>query len=236
MPEKRSPTSVRLPNIKPASQVVQMTLDAHGGRRNLTRAADSVSEGTITLYNVQGPQVTFPMTLLRKGAGQVQRIIRQPGGEARQGTDGSRMWDGFAGMSVPTGSRVPQLVETQTTRSIAALFDHQARNATLRDDGVKHADRILAVEEEDLRTTRYFIDSATSRVTGIEFVSGQSRNMLSGKPVPKIESYAFSEFRLVGGVWTPFKVEHFSDGIKIEEMRFTSVRHNAPVKDDAFRP
>ena len=211
-----------------ATELLRLVIDAHGGRQSAGREAESVAEGTLTLHRHSGSSATFPITLIRRG-GTVQRVIKQPGGEARQGTDGSRMWDAFAGMPVPTGARAAQFVEIQTNRSLRSLMDYSKRNATVRDEGITGASHVLAVGETDGTSTRYFVDRATSRVTKLEFVSGQSRNMLSGAVIPTVESYVLSDFRPVSGVWTPFKWEHFTNGVLRDETRFTSIRENATI-------
>jgi outer membrane lipoprotein-sorting protein len=54
--------------------------------------------------------------------------------------------------------------------------------------------------------------------------------------VPTTDSYVFSDYRSIQGALMPFKVERYLSDIKAEEMQFTSVRFNASVKDDVFKP
>lgn len=51
-----------------------------------------------------------------------------------------------------------------------------------------------------------------------------------------LEAFEYSDFRVVDGIPTPFKTVRYVSGIKTEEMQFNSVRYNAGVKDDSFRP
>jgi hypothetical protein len=44
-----------------------------------------------------------------------------------------------------------------------------------------------------------------------------------------------SDYRSVQGVRTAFKVERFSDGMKIEEMQLTAVRYNEGLEARDFR-
>lgn len=234
-PDETRITQNRTLDLQSLNSVFRNTLKAHGGRVNLSTAADSVSEGTITLFTAKGAGKTLPITVMRKGADRVQRIIRQPGGESRQGTDGTRLWDGFAGMWIPEGSRAPRFVEGQTTRSPAGFFQREDRLSDFVDLGVRGTYRVL--ETRDGGTpTRYFVDLITFRIARLEYETGVARDMLSGRAVPQTEAYVFSDYRSVSGIATPFRIEHYSGAQKIEEIRFSSVRYNAGIKDGAFRP
>ena len=97
----------------------------------------------------------------------------------------------------------------------------------MRDAGAKGNARVLELElpgEKSSPKTKYLIDDTSSRVTGIEFETGE------------VEAHVFSDFRMVQGVSTPFRIERYVDGRKIEETQFTSVRYNASVKDEVFKP
>ena len=83
--------------------------------------------------------------------------------------------------------------------------------------------------------TSYFVDDTGARVTRLEFVIGETSDLF-GKTVSNVEAWVFSDFRVVQGVLTPFKIERYLNDTRIEETQFTSVRYNASVKDDAFKP
>jgi hypothetical protein len=232
------PTPTPGPRETPAT-VVQRARAAHGGGNAIRDVTDSIAEGRITYFRGTGSQpqeATFDMTLLLKGDAQVQRIVRQPAGEVRQGSNGSRTWNSFGGNAPAAAGASLRFIESQTARSVSNLLDYDRRGSTLHDRGTKDNSSVVEVQDRAGRKTAYSIDSGTSVVTRMEFDAGQARDMLSGRSVPVQESYVFSDFRTVKGVLTPFKIERFVQGTKLEEMQFTSIRHNASVPDDAFRP
>jgi hypothetical protein len=176
----------------------------------------------------------------RKGAAKVQRIMKQSNGEVRVGSDGTSNWLSFNGMTTPVhGGLVGSFIESQTTRAVGNLLDSAARGSTIHDGGMKDESRVLEVEGPDSGKpefrTRYSIDKATSRVTRIEWITGEAKT-LPGETIPTTEAYTFSDFRKIQGVSTPFRMERFVNGIKIEETRLTSVRYNTSIKDDVFNP
>ena len=63
-----------------------------------------------------------------------------------------------------------------------------------------------------------------------------STDPFSRRTIPNLETYFFSDFRVVQGFLTPFKIERYFNAIKTEEMQFTTVRYNTSVDDNAFRP
>jgi hypothetical protein len=215
---------------------------AHGGRQALASVVDSVSTGNITFFTMHGPKSVGSVTLIRKGSTQVQRIVKQPNGELRQGSDGTNDWESFNGMTTTgNGYLVGSFIESQTTRSLANFLDSKARGSTVRDAGSKKEMRVVEVEfpEKDpskpARKTRYSVEKGSSRVTGVEWVTGETTTAF-GTAVPTTEAYAFSDFRTVQGVATPFRIDRYVNGVKIEETRLTSVRYNTSVKDDVFKP
>jgi hypothetical protein len=237
------PLSESLSKIKPkkdsapaetANQAVQRAVNAHGGNQKIDAIQDATLDGSITLYDEKGTASTFPLKLLRKGEAQVQRIITRPGDEIRQGVSESHAWNSVGGHSTPASGDVLDFLETQTVRSLKQLFDYQQRGHRLRDDGLKGSDRLLTVEDETGRSTHYTIDGLTSRVTKVEFETSRSRNMFSGQLISVKQTFALSDYRLVDGVWTPFRIERFTGGAKVEEMRFTAVKHNSSLKNEVF--
>ncbi len=224
---------------KPA-EVVARALNAHGGRQALTSVHDSIAEGTLTFFAGNSSAHTLDVTVIRKGTSRIQRVLKQGDGEVRQGSDGTSTWESFDGMTAlaPAGL-AGNYIESQTVRTIDALFDTQNRGLEIRDAGGKANARVLEVnppgQGRQSSPTRYSIDEATSRVTRIEFKTGEAKDLL-GKIVPTTESYVFSDFRTIQGVPTPFRIERYVDGLKIEETQFTSVRYNTSVKDEVFKP
>jgi hypothetical protein len=236
------PAARPAPTARPreaAAAAVQRARAAHGGESAIREVKDSIAEGHLTYVRgagSQAQQATFDMTLLLKGEAQVQRIVKQTGGEVRQGSNGTRTWNSFGGHAPPASGASLRFIESQTARSISNLLDYERRGGVLHEGGMKDNATVVEVQDRVGRKTSYSIDTATSMVTRLEFETGRARDMLSGNSVPVLESYVFSDFRTVKGVPTPFKIERYVQGTKLEEMRFTSIRHNASVPDSAFHP
>lgn len=114
-------------------------------------------------YDAQGKQSydAFPMTLIHAadpagggGAGdKLQRLIfRQPNAAGmvnigtatapayslysvlmKEGTDGSQTWDAALGMSTTAAGGVKRFIESQTTRSLEALFNYRGHGKSVAD-------------------------------------------------------------------------------------------------------
>jgi hypothetical protein len=243
-------TSAQVVPVGPAGQVgsplgeatqaglaVQRGLAAHGPRLISGEIADFVGEGKITYFNVQGPQATFEMTLTRKGKGQILHVVKQQAGELRQGSDGTRTWNSFGGwFTASAQGHALYFLESQTVRSVQTLLNHQAEGLSIRHRGKSGKAGVVEAEDRRGRKTTYFIDDDTSLVTKLEFVTGERKDAFGGAAISVTDTYVFSDYRRIDGILTPFKIERFIGGIKSEEMQFASVRYNASVKDDAFKP
>jgi hypothetical protein len=233
LPERGQAPKPQPAPVESASATVQRAANAHGGP-NFRNVTDSVADGTLTRYGLQNPHEQFAVTVWRKG-NLVQRSVRSSNGERHQGTDGKQTWDAFEGFVTAAQGPTLEFLETQTVRALPNLFEYQARGSRLRDDGMRGPDRVLTIEEANSRTTTYVIEGGRSFVTRLEVVSGQVPDML-GRRMSIVESYVFSDFRTVQGVPTPFKVEHFTNDLKVEELRFTVIRYNTGLAADMFHP
>jgi hypothetical protein len=225
------------PPLGAAGLVLQRGLAAHGPRLISGEISDSIAEGKITYFNAQGPQATFDMTLVRKGNGRLQRVVKQQAAELRQGTDGTNTWNSFGGwFTAAAQGQALHFIESQTVRSVPTFLNHQAEGLALRHRGDSGRAGVIEAEDRRGRKTTYFIDDDTSTITKLEFVTGEAKDPFSGAVVPVTDAYVFGDYRMIHGVLTPFKIERFIGGVKTEEMRFTSVRYNAAIKEETFRP
>jgi len=229
-------TPAQGPTSDTAAAVVDRAVGVHGRQWTTGELSDSLADGKLMLFGLEGPKVTFDFRLLRKGMTRVHRVIQQPVGELRQGTDGENSWESVPGFFTPAAQgRAMHFLESQTTRSMQRLFNYQKEGLKLRDLGVHDQRRIVEAEDQKGKKTKYFIDSDKSLITKLEFVTREVRDPFSGEIVPDTDSYVFSDFRLIQGIPTPFKIERFNGANKIEEMQFNSVRYNAGLKDADFR-
>jgi hypothetical protein len=217
------------------AQAVRAALVAHGAGWESGRV-DSVAEGTLVVHALTGSKGTYQVSLLQKGTSKVQRIIKPAkGGEIRQGSDGAQKW--FSQSGPFTLKTVPEdistFIESQTIRSLQAFFS--VKEAEFEDRGNGSKGRAIAFKDRAGRTTTYYIDPASSLITRMEFTVDEAKGLF-GKPIPVIESYVFSDYRLAQGLRTPFRIERYRNAVKMEEMQFVSVSHAAPVSDQSFRP
>jgi hypothetical protein len=219
-----------------AGAAVQRALTAYGRQWATDEILDSISEGKLTFFSADGAKATFDVTVFRKGTTLVQRVIKQPAGDLRQGTDGNNSWEAIPGFYTPSAQgRAMQFIESQTSRSVHRLLNHQKEGLTLRDLGAQDKARLIEAEDRQGRKTTYSLDSDTNLFTRLEFVTGQVKDPFSGATLPDKDSYVFSDNRLLQGILTPFKIERYKGRDKIEEMQFTTVRYNAGLKNTDFR-
>jgi hypothetical protein len=177
-----------------------------------------LSEGTVTVYTAGGAK-TFAVTLAQSGQYGTQRIFLKQ-------SDG-KFWDGNV-LHLEAGARQAlEFLETQHARGAGFLLDSPNREATIADNGTDNTLRSLTVNEKGGDSTKYVLDSATSRLTQFQFDQGTTRTL--GKPVmPVVHSYAFSDVRTADGVETPFHIEHVVDGVKQEELQLSKVNQSSP--------
>jgi hypothetical protein len=219
------------------AQVLERVANAYGSRLASGQILDSVSEGQITFFNIGGLQARFDVTLLRKGSNQVQRVIQQPTTQVFEGSDGNRNWQSLGSRFTPTArGHALHFIESETIRSVSALLNYRSVGLSLRDKGKRDKVEVIEVQDTQGRITEYFIDDDTSVVRRLQFATGESTDPFSGKTIPEIEAYLFSDFRMVEGVLTPFTIARYIKGVKSEETQFTSVRYNTAIQDDSFKP
>jgi hypothetical protein len=205
------------------SVVLQRINEVHAGSRLVQM--DFLGEGTVTVQTDDGP-LAFGVRILRNGL-RAQHI------EFKQ-SDGKFSNIG-AGPLDPIARRILAFLQTQYDRGLASLLQSETRDASVRDGGTKDGTQALVVLETDRNATRYVIDGAAYRITRFEFQRGRSPDR-SGRQFPNLESYVFSDFRVVSGLATPFKVEHYINGTKQEEVQFASVQYVPANRDTAPGP
>ena len=214
-PEKAWPILPEGDSPEPESVILQRTGTAHNSDKVIVTGM--VAEGTVTVYTPNGSQM-FGVTLIQDGEHGSQRIqLRQPDGN---------LWDGRVDHLAPSGRQVLVFLQTQNERGLQSLMNVPKRSATLTDNGIRNATRVVTVMEQSGESTKYSLDPVTSRMTRFEFMSGLSRDSV-GNMSPNVESFAFADVRTSDGVATPFHVEHFINGVKQEQLQLKTVRYNA---------
>src|SRR5438552_15158185 len=223
------------PSSDTAAAAVQRALTAYGQPLSTGEIGDSIGDGKLTFFALGGAKATFNLTLMLKGNTKVQRVIKEPAGELKQGTDGVSSWESFQSLYTPTAhGRALQFIESHTTRSLPRLFNYQKEGLTLRDMGSRDKARLVEAEDRQGKKTTYFIDADTSVINKFEFVTGQAKDPFSGAQLSAMDTYVFSDHRMIQGVLTAFKIERYSGSNKIEEIQFSTVKYNAGLKDSDF--
>ncbi|HEX4999923.1 MAG TPA: hypothetical protein VFY29_17010 [Terriglobia bacterium] len=185
---------------------------------------DSVREGVVVVYNDNGSKETFQVTLVRNGDRRAQHIIlKMPDG---------RIWDGRGDHLSAAGRRALDFLETQFMQGTERLLDAPARNALIRDDGANTEGRALTVREKDGATAQYIVDPATLNVRRFDFHRGQAGGD-GGIVQDAVEAYTFSDFRDAGGNLVPYRVEHFRNGVRREELTITKVQQVVAARNTA---
>ena len=81
----------------------------------------------------------------------------------------------------------------------------------------------------------YTVDLNAAVISELEFTTPAVTSGTQQTPAVT-DKYMFADYRRVQGILTPFKTTRFVDGMKVEEMQFTSIRYNAAIKDSDFKP
>jgi hypothetical protein len=186
------------------------------------------ADGTVTLFGVDGAEASFGVSVLRTGERQLQQIFLKQ-------ADGKN-WNGRVNQLAPGGVRALQFLDTQNARGPMNLLLAESRGGKVLDNRTKDGARVLTVRDQAGQTTHYFLDTATSRINTLEYVSRTSRDPVSGQPVLHVESYLFSDYRMTQGVPTPFRVEHFTNGVKREELQLAGARYSTRGIDPPAAP
>jgi len=215
------------------SAVIDRAVAAYGAAAAAADSVKSVSTGTITLFSIDGPKSTHPVMVVRHRSSEVQRVIKQDGGELRQGSDGVRTWSSLNGeFFTAAEGEVLDFIHSQTIRSVPVLL---SRVLALRSLSRSGRSILIEAEDQDRRRTKYFFDDDRFLVTRLEFNTGSATD-IAGRQVSNVEAYVFSDFRSIDDRMTAFKIERFFNGIKTEEMRFDSVSYNVSLSGEEFRP
>ncbi|MBZ5553904.1 MAG: hypothetical protein LAO21_14370 [Acidobacteriia bacterium] len=292
-----------------------------------------VSDPSTVNSDSQQSQQTFPVTVIHQadlaGGGskgdKLQRLIfkapdASPDGSTplqssfvnprspervltREGTDGNDQWHSAGPLSTRAAGHVQRFIESQTERSLEALFNFRKHGKNLADltdrftaqgqgaSGVPdnsngngnasgHLDRAhptpafeaarnrKVIEVDDSpgnghgpqggapgKSTRYYIDDATSLVTRMEFDYDTATDPFSNQPVALTEVYEFSNYRDVplsspdpfsgkpaakapdsgATVKFPFRIDRYIAGQLAESLVFTRVILNRTLAPENFR-
>ena len=222
-------------------KLVDLVAQSHGQARSPSsgppvKIGDWMAEGTLTLFRNGQPEDRFSVVLAGKEEGRFQRVVYQEGGQLRQGTDGLRGWNSLAGqlISRPAGMVQAQL-ESCTSRSVQALFQHRARDLRLEyqwmEDGHYVIDAVRGPER-----TRYLIDEVSFLVSSLEFEFGVARDLFGGQSFPQKHRVEFWDYRTIQGIETPFRIAYWIDSIQVEEIVLDSVSYNIGLWDGVFTP
>jgi hypothetical protein len=226
-----------------AQQIVNRALRAYSDQWKGDGIKDWVGTGKIKILGDQKSQFNFTLSVKQKDKVEL-RVMDIDGKTAtiRDGSDGSVNWHSSGPFSGKAAGSAAHFIDSQTSRSIARLFDSSNSLKDLGAADKKYApesgsSRIIEATNDKGKVTRYYVDNTTSLITRIEFETGTFYTILmDNQKHPHMASFVFSDYRLVNGILTPFKIGVYADSTKIKELSFTSVKYNAGVKDAVFVP
>ena len=209
--------------------VMERIIEAYGGRERLARVASVAAEGRITAL-VRGDEGIYRRVLQRDGKLFVDIIYKRS--TERRILNGPR---GFRGTKV-------QFEEVSGTRYLAMVYQYNELNlpyglldksytlSEMRKDTLKgkevrvfkctdHANNVMEVS---VSAENYHIVKTTGT-----FAMGAQSTSLSSE---------FSDFRSVGGILFPFRIDNYADANKISEIIITRYMVNPPFDASLFTP
>jgi len=164
------------------------------------------------------------------GNNRYRLTVSTPDGPVSQGLNGDSGW-------VATRDRVQQLAanDVERLRRIAARY----RPVKDRPFGLQVVG-LERVGERDVYVASARIDADTTRTMYFDVVTGLLRRELTTTEtmlVPLEEQVDYDDYRDVGGVQFPFRVQT-SDGAPYDNVTrtFLQIRRNVPVDDATFKP
>ncbi len=223
------------------NQVISRAMIAYGGAKAVSGIADWVGAGQISITGDTAGARNF--RIMVKDQSKVLRIVDGSDGQMRYGSDGTSAWQSKSPFVSNAVGPVSYFIEALTKRSVQNLFTatglklRDMGTADLTSDSNKVSTRVIEAADSSGRTTRYYVDQATSLIRRLEFDTGTSYTMLVGNQnYPAMAAFDFSDFRAGGGIMTPFKIDLYVGPTRIETLIFESVQYNTGVTDAVFVP
>jgi hypothetical protein len=218
-------------------ELIAKNLSARGGVKRLKQARSERLHGRITMDGVEGL-----LRLERLRVGDTREIRTEVTVEGRsyvRGFDGVLAWS-------QTGTEGEGWLEARRLRGDDAdtlkedaefddgLFDLRQRGATVRDDGRAAIDGKqfykVMLRLKDGNVFYFYLDPATwleRRRTGGRVIGGREAMI----------DWTFSDYREIGGIETPFRVESVSrDTGERQLIRVERVEWNLALAEERFRP
>jgi hypothetical protein len=200
---------------------------------NAVGPAESPARGTGTIISGwdDRPEGRYgTVELIMAGTERYRATVSTPSGTSSQGFDGDSAW-------VATGDRVQRLAgaDVGRLRRIAMRYwPVKERPANLQVVGVER------VAEREVYVATAKVDPITTRTLYFDVVTGLLRREMTTTEtllLPLQEQVDYDDYRDVGGVQLPFRVQT-SDGAPYDTVTrtFLQIRRNVPVDDAVFRP
>jgi clan AA aspartic protease (TIGR02281 family) len=214
-----------------ASDVIEKAIRAHGGREALTEIEDSgVRTGTLYTYGATKNEARFIMF----SRGERTRVdLDMAGIMVTAVFDGDGGWMRSQGQVVSLSERQRKEQERLRTHDLAKLAEYDSegyKTAYLgRSDHEGRTLEGVAITDPNGTTTQFYLDPETWLVARIAYEDVNLDTQEWARHEARL-----SDYRSVGGVPTPFRLEAYVNGEVIQAMQFAMVDISAPVPEDIF--
>ncbi|MBI4427621.1 MAG: insulinase family protein [Ignavibacteriales bacterium] len=218
--------------ISKGKDILKKTLEAFGGAKVL-QMKDMMQTSQNTMNTPMG-EMSMEASMTWLAPNKVAQTMKTQMGEMSSAFDGEKGW-----MKTPMGTQdLPASQKEEAAKQIAINTYTVLRNIDntdyalqyLKDDKVndKSAQVVFIKHKPTSTTLRLFIDPQTSLVVKRVY---RGRTMQG----PADTEEMVSDYRDVGGVKVPHRMESFANGQKQSQSVMNSVKINSGVSEDVFK-
>jgi hypothetical protein len=225
-------------------RIAEQALSAMGSSTAWVAYRDSVANGTVTI--AAAGSTPFPIVLKSKGTGMLRVELQKP-----DGTNVLVLNDGEGVILNPSG----KLRRLQLYNTLARRVDHIPAFSLLAESGAPgvQVSSPLAAQIEDraaeaielslvtpergpadlvreVTRTQFYVDRMTRMITKMEYTN-YAENDSNAKQ--RVEVF-FSDYRMVAGVWVPFRQTTLTDGVLDSELVLASVAFDVGLSEAEF--
>jgi len=209
--------------------LTEKIIEAYGGRERLAKVVSVSAEGWITAL-MRGDEGIYKRTFRRDGRLSVD--INYTHSTEKRILSGSIGFRGNGGkVEEVSGPRYLAMVYQYNELNLPyGLLDKSFTVNELRRETLNGADvRVLLCTDRAGNEMQVFVNAESYRIvkTLATFYMGNQETSLSAE---------FSDFRIVDGIFFPFRIVNYAGGSKISETIITRYLINPPTNDSLFTP